>query len=339
MFGTTICILSGRRTALETLILSPVETVKIGVWVYQNFMNNKFPKIILVAMGSPCNAKCPHCPCTVKPSIRDTEDKFFSERNWQKLIDECEGKRTAIRMSGYGEPLLNPRIFDMIEYGKSKGVRMSLITNGSLFTKAKIRRIMAAEIDSIEVSIDTHRELIYMKLRHGLNFKKTKQNLLDLVSVRNEVGAKTCIMASIIDQPRKNPTIMQSAEYWSQIVDKVMVRKYVTWGVLPEEHRQYLPKEWERGPCPYPYERLMIDPDGYFRLCPYDDQKLVPAFGHLDRDSVKDVWLGKRFSKIRRNHSQGKFRFTELCNKCVDWAQRSWTENYRKALRDAQEKL
>jgi len=313
--------------------LNRVKTVPTGVSDYRSCMNNGFPKIILVATASPCNAKCPHCPCTVKPSIRKTEDKFFTFGNWLRLVDECAGQNTAIRMSGYGEPLLHPRFFELIEYGKKKNVRMSLITNGYLFTKSKIDRLIDLEIDSIEVSIDSHDRWIYARIRNGLIYENTAKNLKYLVEARDAQKKKTCIMASIISQPSRNPKILESAEYWSKIVDKVMIRKYVSWGVLPELDKP--PKKKDRGACPYPYERLMIDPDGYFRLCPYDDQKLIQPFGHIRANSVESVWKGRRFVKIRKNHRNKKFSDTELCSKCVDWMQRSWKENYHKALEDA----
>jgi len=300
-------------------------------------MSNTFPKIILVATSSPCNARCPHCPCTVKPNIRKTEKMFFPFKGWMKLVNECKGKKTAIRLSGYGEPLLHPQFMEMIDYGKKHDISMSLITNGSLFNKRKIDDLMDYEIDSIEISVDSHDPDIYSKIRVGLDFHKVKENIEYLVESRNRKGKKTCIMASIISQPSKNPKIFESAEYWGRVVDKVMIRKYVTWGILPEKDR--VKEKEERQACPYPFERLMIDPDGYFRLCPYDDQKLILPFGHISKNKVKEVWLGKRFSEIRKNHMNLNFHKAELCSKCVDWAQRSWTDNYAKALKEARCKI
>jgi len=299
-----------------------------------------FPLIILVAMASPCNAKCPHCPCTVLPSIRNTEEDFIRPEYFKKLVDEVSQYNSAIRMSGYGEPLLHPQLFELIEYGKNKDIGLSLITNGSLFDQNKIERIINLEIDSIEISVDSHKEKIYKKIRVGLDFNKVKNNIINLVKTRNKLNKKTSIMISIINQPSRNPDIEGARKYWNKIVDKVMIRTYVTWGVLPTDNygKPYTDLE-DRQPCPYPFERLMIDPAGYFRLCPYDDQKLIPPFGRLSKDSVKEIWHGERFNKIRNGHLARKFDWIELCNKCKDYAYRSWTYNYQKALKDARRKL
>jgi MoaA/NifB/PqqE/SkfB family radical SAM enzyme len=299
----------------------------------------KFPLLVLVVAASPCNARCPHCPATKLVKIRKTEKPFLTLRYFKKIIDECSKFDAHIRISGYGEPLLSPYIMDAIEYAKLKNAKFSIITNGSLLDEEKIKRILEAEIDAIEISVDSHRKEIYSKIRVGLDFDRVKRNILNLVKLRNKLKKKTVIMASIINQPSRNPDIEGAQKYWSKIVDKVMIRTYVTWGVLPTKDygKPYLDPR-NRPPCPYPFERLMIDPTGYVRLCPYDDQQLIPSFGHLSRQSIQEIWLGERFTKIRKNHLARKFDKIELCNKCIDFAYRSWTYNYRRALEDTRRK-
>lgn len=287
-----------------------------------------FPKLILVATASPCNAKCPHCPCTVKPEIRNTE-KFFDHNLFAKLAGEALPFNAHIRLSGYGEPLLHPRLFDML--AENEG-RFSLITNGSLFNRNRIHRIIKMNLDAIEVSVDSHKASIYDKIRVGLDFARVHDNIIDLIKERDIQGAKTKIMVSIINQPSRNPDIEGAVDYWEKIVDKVMLRKYVTWGILPSEDCGEIPDE--REACPYPWERLMLDPSGYIRLCPYDDQKLIPPLGNLYENSIEEVWHGERMDAIRWGHKENNFKNVELCSKCTDWAYRSWTHNYRSVMDD-----
>ena len=60
-----------------------------------------------------------------------------------------------IELQGEGEPLMHPRIFDMIALAKSRDIRVSMITNGSHFTAANIERILDGGIHSINVSIES----------------------------------------------------------------------------------------------------------------------------------------------------------------------------------------
>lgn len=296
----------------------------------------QFPSMILVAISSPCNARCPNCPASKSKIIRRTAEPYLRFKYFQKITDECSIFNSDIRISGYGEPLLNPDLKRSIEYATFKKVRVSLITNGSLLDAEMAEFLLNAEIDAIEISVDSHNEKIYRTLRIGLDFQTVKNNIINLVEMRNKLNKKTVILTSIVNNPARNPDIKGAEKYWCQIADKVLIRTYQTWGVLPENGRgePYLNPN-DRSPCPYPFERLMIDPGGYIRLCPYDDQQLIKPFGHLSGYSIRDVWLGERFNKIRKLHSKKKFDKIELCNQCADYAYRSWTHNYWKGLKEA----
>ncbi len=300
----------------------------------------KFPLMVLVVAASPCNARCPHCPASVQSKIRKTENPYLKLGYFKKIIDECCKFKADVRISGYGEPLLNPDLIEVIKYAGLKKAKFSLITNGSLLDKNKARIILESNIDSIEISVDSHKKEIYSQIRVGLNFDKVKNNILNLVKMRDALKKKAVIMVSIINQPSRNPDIKGAVKYWKRIVDKVLLRKYVTWGVLPTKDYAapyFDPKK--RLPCPYPFERLMIDPSGYFRLCPYDDQQLIKPFGHISKNSIQQVWLGERFTEIRKCHLNREFDKAELCNKCSDFPYRSWTYNYWKGLNDARKKF
>lgn len=299
----------------------------------------KFPSVLLTSGASPCNARCPHCPCNYMPETRKTKEPYLRYEYFKKMADEGAPYGCAIRVSGYGEPLLNPTIIDSFEYIKSKGLEASLITNGSLLDEAKAKRLFAVNIDAIEISCDSHRKEIYEKIRVGLDFDKVLSNIKNAVNLRDKMQANTCILISIIDQPSRNPDIQGAKEYFEKIVDKVVVRKYLTWGLLPSTDygTPYLNPE-NRPACPYPFERLLIDSGGTVRLCPYDNQNLIPALGHLSKNTIQEIWLGERMRKIREGHLKGEFDKIELCNNCKDFPFRSWNYNYKKALSDAREK-
>ncbi len=48
----------------------------------------------------------------------------------------------------HGEPMLHPRIEEMIQFIKSKDLRLSLTTNGMLFDRQRIRNILDSGLDS-----------------------------------------------------------------------------------------------------------------------------------------------------------------------------------------------
>ena len=59
-----------------------------------------------------------------------------------------------LHLQGLGEPLMHPRIFDMIEHTVERGIEVSTNTNLTLLTKSRAERCVRSGIAEIHVSID-----------------------------------------------------------------------------------------------------------------------------------------------------------------------------------------
>lgn len=60
---------------------------------------------------------------------------------------------SLITISG-GEPLLHPKLDQIIRHIRSHGLIATLITNGYLLTPERIKRLNRAGLDHLEISID-----------------------------------------------------------------------------------------------------------------------------------------------------------------------------------------
>lgn len=310
-----------------------------------------FPAIVLIATSSPCNLKCPACPCTLLPDIRDNpgldgrRHPYFSLEHYKKITDECAAHATdtfqpRLRLSGYGEPLLNKQLGEMIAYSASRGVPTSLITNGQLLSGAMAELLLDSHLESMEFSVDAHEPGLYETMRPGGDFQTLTDNVRRFLALRaKRPHAVPRVIASVVRTPANDAVISEIEQFWLKDVgvDHVSVRKFLTWGLPPlEDMKSRLddtPYMATDAPCPYPYERVLIDPAGWIRLCPYDDQKKIPDFGHVSQVRLADVWKGSRFSGIRSCHrdrfdADTAMEKAPLCADCEDRRNRSWTHNY-----------
>lgn len=92
-----------------------------------------------------------------------------------------------VELQGEGEPLLHPRFFDMLAACKARGIRVSLITNGSLLSPERIERLLDAGVGSIHVSIESADPARFQAIRGG-KFRKVKDGLALLIQRRRERG-------------------------------------------------------------------------------------------------------------------------------------------------------
>ncbi len=297
----------------------------------------EFPMMVVLSFVYVCNARCPNCPYNnsdIRERYRDAA--FMSEEIFKRIADECGEYGAYLRISGGGEPMLHPRAVELLVYGKKKGSRIGLITNGSRFDRDSLTGLIESGIDVIEFSVDAGDEQTYGWARPGLDWKKLNENVQLAVQIRDNLKAETKIIASVINQIGVD--VEAAEKYWSKIVDKVQIRKYLTWsynGDRSADPTPYLPPE-ERIPCPWLFERLNIDSRGDVTLCG-EDIAFNEKFANVMERSIKDIWNGAEFTYFRDKHLSGHGDDIPICKRCPDWQYRSWQYNYWKVLKDAEQ--
>ncbi len=105
-----------------------------------------------------CNLKCIGCRYhTPEGAIHSDRDFSVEDIDFNMYKGFCEelskmGTREIIFL-GEGEPLLHPRIFDMIDLAKGHGMYVTLSTNGTLLDDVKSREIIKTGLDILKVSL------------------------------------------------------------------------------------------------------------------------------------------------------------------------------------------
>jgi len=109
----------------------------------------------------------------------------MNEDTFKIIADQCGEYGAWVRISGGGEPLLHPQAVELIEYAKKAGARVGLITNGSRFTEESSSRMLQANVDMIEFSVDAADPDDYTRVRKGLKWENLVANVKRMVELRN----------------------------------------------------------------------------------------------------------------------------------------------------------
>jgi MoaA/NifB/PqqE/SkfB family radical SAM enzyme len=130
---------------------------------------------VYVEPTNQCNLVCRTC-------IRNTWDEpvgWMTDATFGRII---EGLRTlspppTVFFGGFGEPLSHPHIADMVAGAKDLGARVELITNATLLSEDLSRRLIAAGLDILWVSLDGARPESYADVRLGAALPQVLANL------------------------------------------------------------------------------------------------------------------------------------------------------------------
>jgi radical SAM protein with 4Fe4S-binding SPASM domain len=90
----------------------------------------KFKKVYF-EITSVCNLACTFCPPTLRPK------QFIALEDFSKRLDEIKPHTDYIYLHVKGEPLLHPKIGELLDLSHEKGFKVHITTNGTLITKKR----------------------------------------------------------------------------------------------------------------------------------------------------------------------------------------------------------
>lgn len=119
------------------------------------------PISVNLAVTLDCNYRCKFCFGRYKSLNRTIDDSRLLDIPFLLAEAGCQ----KITFEG-GEPLLNPRIFELVERAKNAGLTTCLVTNGSLLTLDKLTRL-SENLDWLGISVDSANEETEVALGRG----------------------------------------------------------------------------------------------------------------------------------------------------------------------------
>jgi MoaA/NifB/PqqE/SkfB family radical SAM enzyme len=103
-----------------------------------------------VEVSSVCDGACIYCPHTIYKN--NWIESNMTPETFQRLVPVFP-KVGLVHLQGWGEPFLNPDIFEMLRMAKSAGCRVGTTTNGMHLDEDKIERLVECGLDILAFSL------------------------------------------------------------------------------------------------------------------------------------------------------------------------------------------
>lgn len=139
------------------------------------------PTFLNIEPTTRCNFNCWYC---VGRHMKQEDIKLD---NFAKVLDNFPSLKT-LALVGEGEPLLHKDFFTMAHLAKDRGIRVTIISNGSAFSQSVIKKLCEAEIAYIGVSIDSTDADTFASSRLEGDLPKIWQGIERLCKYRDENG-------------------------------------------------------------------------------------------------------------------------------------------------------
>jgi MoaA/NifB/PqqE/SkfB family radical SAM enzyme len=111
------------------------------------------PVVVFWETTKACALKCLHCRATAIPQRNPLE--LTTEEGFRLLDDLASGERKPIVIITGGDPFMRRDLFELLEYGKSIGLIMSVSPSvTSLITRERLQRLFDLGISRLSFNLD-----------------------------------------------------------------------------------------------------------------------------------------------------------------------------------------
>lgn len=277
------------------------------------FLTPRFPTHLEIEASSACQLRCPMCKTTEMINAGQIFSGIMDFDLYKKIIDEASVEPLySIKLSWRGEPLLNPKIVEMVAYAKQKGIKdVAFLTNGEQLNFELGDKLVDAGLDWISVSFDGLKET-YEKIRRPAIFEETIAKVKHIREYRDKLGRQKPLIRiqSVHSVIRGQET--EFLAVWKDIADRV--------NIIADQIRSINEQDYCHYPvyiCPAPWQRICIGWDGRVAQC-YGDYMMGNVLGDVKNQALKQIWKGEPFKQLRELMKNGRRLETKPCRTCSD---------------------
>jgi radical SAM protein with 4Fe4S-binding SPASM domain len=305
----------------------------------------RYPQTLQIEATSKCNLRCPSCP----HSREAGRGEHLSPDALRTVLARLPWSPRRVILSGVGEPLANPRFFELVDVLAGRNIRCQFYSNGTLLSARAAGEILARpNIFKIEISCDGASAPVFEGLRAGADFQQWKERVGRFVAQARELryGRRRLSLGVFTVLSRENaaeiPRIISLAAElgfdgltildaipFDEVSAALHVSEAQYAGLHPERlaalgraagidvvrllRREATPPR-ARLRCLLPWNFAFIRNGGEVAPCHalFSADK-APVMGNVFEDRFLDIWHGPRFREYRRASAAGTNPLCRLC--------------------------
>lgn len=283
------------------------------------------PWEIYVQVSRRCNLRCAMCGHEVWQS----NSGFMEQPVFERVLAEAEanGIDTLHILSGQGEPLLHPRILEMLEQAVGRGFKVGIVTNGTPLTPERIERLAGLGLSYIQFSFAGWDKRSYEEVYVGAKFERTLANL-KAMNAALPPGAPTAFAVKAVAAGDWKSTLERTKGFLAaegiERVFTITANNFggtVQCGSFHDKHGVWSLKSighQRRMPCRVLLKAVGVFCDGTVTACACYDSNAELKIGHLMEQSLAEIRQGEPFRAIVEAFRCGDVSGVPMCGKCDD---------------------
>lgn len=295
-----------------------------------------------------CNSHCLFCP---RDAVIESGVRSATNIDWDFLkltldrMAESPYDFEWISLSGLGEPLLYPRIVEMIRLIKHTfpAVHLKMNTNAAVLRDGLANALVESGLDQLICSLNTADGDTFERYK-GLSYDSVRDNILSFLRDKREHKPAVFIRINAFDNNLSH--IAEANRFWLRRLnrnDRFSLGRFSNWAGKIErgefvEHKL----TGERYPCKYLDGRnlVAITLDGdVFPCCSAVAESRDSALflGNIAEDKLESIYQSEKMAGLLEQHRAGGY--PAPCDKCDTWGEQVENiDEFRSVLRSVPRK-
>ena len=307
--------------------------LKLGYWL--SVITKKVfvwgnPPFAAIEPTNFCNLHCPECPTSQLNNLKG----IINNTLFENIINQLSPNLIYLSLYFQGEPLLHPKLQDLIRFTHQKKIYTSLSTNAQLLNEENAQQLISSGLDRIIISFDGTTEETYALYRKGGSLEKVILSINQLVEQKNKLKSKTPIIilqfvvfkhnehqideAKLIAKNLKvDKIIFKSAQIYDYTQGSNLftsIEKYNRYKITSDgsyKIKSKLPfKCWRAWSSP------VITFEGNLLPCCFDKHNQYKV-GTIKDSNITELWKNEKFHQFRNQILTARNQI-DICTNCTE---------------------
>ena len=294
------------------------------------------PFTVLIEPTSLCCFRCVMCFQSLTETSYFTKNRMhMSLERFARVIDQLAAwpgpKVKVLKLSLYGEPLLNPDFPAMVRMAHVAQVseRMETTTNAALLTPEIAESLIEAQLDYMRISIYAADEERHRRVTDSpITPRQIHENLKMLKDLKAQHGsARPFVSCKMLDSyDSENDAFMKM---YADVADEMYLDKPHGW--IGVEGADFIESYYEedkpvavadiqehstaRIACPMPFTTMTIRSNGDVSPCCVD---FIGGtnLGNMDESSLEAIWRSDAWYEFQKMQLEGRKNENDSCARC-----------------------
>jgi len=217
---------------------------------------------------------------------------------------------------GLGEPFLDPKIFERIEFCHRHSISTLLSTNGTFLDEKLAVRVLDSPLEQITLSFDGAKKETFEFYRKGARFEKVRDNFVRFARLKHERRSRLQVVVQMVRMDGNAGEVDEFIRFWRAVpgIDQIRIKQDETNLMHPDAG--HFAEEW-RHPCHYLWRGpLYVKQSGDVYPCCQSYMLDGAPLGNLETQSVAEIWNSEAIARMRQLHAAGRGGEVDVCSRC-----------------------